>query len=71
MTAWVVKLADVEFLIALGTAAAGVEEWNVALAEELSALGDGAGSVGGKPGEPAPSRPCGKGLVSMAGLLDG
>lgn len=57
MTAWVVKLADdVEFLMALG-GAAGVEAWKVALADELSALGDGAGRVGGRPGEPLPRRP--------------
>lgn len=60
MTAWVVKLAaEVEFFMALGIAGAGVEGWNVALAEELSAFGNGAGSVGGKPGEPLPRRPCG------------
>lgn len=49
--------ADVEFLIALVGAGAGVDAWNVALAEELRALGDGAGRVGGKPGEPVPRRP--------------
>lgn len=36
---------------------AGVDAWNVALAEVLRALGDGAGKVGGSPGEPLPSRP--------------
>lgn len=58
ITAWVVKLAeDVEFFIALLAVAVELEAWNVALAEELRALGDGAGKVGGKPGEPDPRRP--------------
>lgn len=58
MTAWVVKLADdVEFLMAVVAPWAGVDAWNVALAEVLRALGDGAGKVGGSPGEPLPSRP--------------
>lgn len=58
ITACVVKLADdVEFFIAPVATAAGVEAWNVALADELRALGEGAGKVGGKPGEPLPRRP--------------
>lgn len=58
MTACVVKLAaDVEFFIATVGGAAGVEAWKVALAEELRALGDGAGRVGGKPGDALPRRP--------------
>lgn len=58
MTAWVVKLAaEVEFFIALTPPAPGVGAWKVALADELSALGDGAGNVGGRPGEPFPRRP--------------
>lgn len=53
-----VKLAaEVELFIALVATAAGVDEWNVALADELRALGDGAGRVGGRPGEPLPRRP--------------
>lgn len=43
--------------MAFPPAEAGVEVWNVALAEELSALGDGAGRVGGRPGELLPRRP--------------
>lgn len=58
MTAWVVKLAaEVELFIALVATVAGVDEWNVALADEMRALGDGAGRVGGRPGEPLPRRP--------------
>lgn len=49
--------AEVEFFMALVAAGAGVEEWKFALADVLKALGDGAGSVGGKPGEPLPRRP--------------
>lgn len=52
------KLVDeVEFLIAPAATGAGVEAWKVVLTDELSALGDGAGKVGGRPGEPLPSRP--------------
>lgn len=58
ITAWVVKLAaDVELLIALVAEVVPLEAWNVALAEELRAPGDGAGKVGGSPGELLPKRP--------------
>lgn len=61
ITACVVKLAaEVEFLIAVVATEVGLEVWNVALAEELSAPGDGAGKVGGNPGELLPRRPCNK-----------
>lgn len=52
-----VKLAaDVEFLIAPAAATIGVG-WKLALAEELKALGEGAGNVGGKPGALFARRP--------------
>lgn len=35
----------------------GVDVWKVALADELNALGDGAGKVGGSPGDAPPNRP--------------
>lgn len=57
MTACVVKLAaDVEFLMGPDVAGIGVG-WKLALAEVLNALGDGAGKVGGRPGELLARRP--------------
>lgn len=52
-----VKLADEEFLIGPTLGTTGVDGWKLALAEVLRALGDGAGKVGGRPGEPFPRRP--------------
>lgn len=52
-----VKLAaDVEFLMGPDVAGIGVG-WKLALAEVLNALGDGAGRVGGRPGELLARRP--------------
>jgi hypothetical protein len=66
----VVKLADdVEFLIAFPGADAGVDAWNVALADELRALGEGAGNVGGRPGDPVPKRPWEFNLVYIIPIL--